>query len=121
MVLSSGVIERFITLSAKEALKGLASGDRKREEGSNIAELRRVIDEEVAGKAAIIRRDHLAARVACYAGLGKATESYLTEIFAPSRQGLEPLRKRLDLIEQEATAVVDADRSASRKGTRQSW
>jgi GTPase Era involved in 16S rRNA processing len=115
------IIERFIALSANEALEGFTSGDRKREEGSNIAELRRVIDEEVAGKAATIRREHLAARVACYAGLGKATESYLTELFAPYRQGLEPFRKRLDLIEQEARADAEEERNARQKVTRQSW
>ena len=115
------VIERFITLSAKEALKGLANSDRKQEEGSNIAELRRIIDEEIAGKAAGIRREHLASRVACYAGLGKATESYLQELFAPFRQGLEPLRKRLDLIEQEAQTFAVEDRTATLGKMKQKW
>ena len=115
------VIERFITLSAKEALKGLAKNDRKQEEGSNIAELRRVIDEEIADKVAGIRREHLASRVACYAGLDKATESYLRELLKPYRQGLEPLRKRLDLIEQEAQASAVEERTANLGKVVQKW
>jgi predicted GTPase len=115
------VIQRFITLSAKEALKGLAKGDRKQEEGSNIGELRRVIGEELADKAAGIRREHLAARVACYAGLGQATELYLGELFAPYRQGLEPLRKRLDLIEEEAKVLAEEEQTATPAGNNQQW
>ena len=115
------VTERFIPLSAKEALKGLATSDRKQEEGSNIAELRRVIHEEIAGKAAVIRREHLASRVACYAGLATATESYLRELFVPYRQGLVPLRKRLDLIEEEARTFAQEERTATPEGIKQRW
>lgn len=102
----SGVIEKFIPMSALEALRGMAANDREQLERSNIGELRKVIEDEIAGRTEKIKQERLATTVSHYAGLSKATEKYMQELFMPLSMSLKPLRERLDLIEQEAIAFT---------------
>jgi predicted GTPase len=115
------VIERFIPMSALEALQGMAANDPERITVSNIAELRRVIEEEIAGRAEKIKQERLAIAVAHYAGLGTATETYLNELFAPHRTGLQPLRERLDFMEQEAREFAAEDRTKGLDSMKRPW
>ena len=115
------VIERFIPMSALEALLGLATNDPARVAASNISELRRVIEEEIAGRAERIKQDRLATTVAHYAGLAKATQSYLDELFNPHHSGLQPLRDRLDLMVQEARDFAADDRTSGLDAMKRPW
>lgn len=115
------VIERFIPLSAKEALVGMTTGDSSRVDKSNIAELRQVIEEEIADKAATIREEHLAVKAAHFAGLGKATQDYLEEILIPVKKGILPLYKRIELMEQEAKDFSVEDKGKNLTSMKKPW
>lgn len=115
------IIERFIPLSAKEALAGMTTGDSSRIDKSNIAELRQVIKEEIADKASTIREEHLAVKAAHYVGLGKATQNYLNEIVAPVKKGLKPLYKRLELMVQEARDFTVEDNRKNLPSMKRPW
>jgi hypothetical protein len=116
-----GVIERFIPLSALEAQRGMAAKDPDRIRASNIGELRQVIEEEIAGRTEKIKQERLATTVAHYAGLGKATERYLYNVFSIHRAGLKPLRERLDLMEQEAVDFAVTDHTSHLDSIQKPW
>lgn len=115
------VIERFIPLSALEALRGTAANDVERIMLSNIVELRQVIEEEIAGRTEKIKQDRLATTVSHYAGLGKATERYLENLFSIHLAGLKPLRERLDLMEQESLDFAVNDRTSHLDSIHRPW
>ncbi len=115
------IIERFIPMSALEALHGMASNNQEQIAASNIGELRRVIEEEIAGKSEKIKQGRLATAVAHYAGLGKATETYLDELFSGHREGLKTLRERLDFMEQESLDFTVDDRTKRLDGMVKPW
>jgi predicted GTPase len=115
------VIERFIPMSALEALKGHQDGNQERVLGSNIAELRSVIEDKIAGRAEKIKQERLATAVAHYAGLGKAMDIYLNELIAPWMQGLHPIRERLDVMETEVAGFESGDRTKGLDNIRKPW
>jgi predicted GTPase len=115
------VIERFIPLSALEALKGLHEVNQERIHGSNIAELRSVIEDEIAGRTEKIKQERLATAVAHYAGLGKAMDIYLNDLLSPWLQGLHPIRERLGVMEAEAAGFESGDRTKGLDNIRKPW
>lgn len=115
------VIERFIPMSALEALKGHQGGNQERVLGSNITELRSVIEDEIAGRAEKIKQERLATAVAHYAGLGKAMDIYLNELTDPWLKGLQPLRERLGVMETEAAGFESGDRTKGLDGIQKPW
>ncbi len=116
-----GIIEQFIPMSALEALKGMATNNKEQIERSNIGELRRVIEDEIAGRTEKIKRERLATTVSHYAGLGKAAEVYMQELFAHHSTGLKPIRERLDFMEQEARDYKVDDRTQSLDTIKRPW
>ena len=104
-------MERFIPLSAREALHGMADNNPERLLKSNIQELKDVISMELADKVTVtaIKEEHLAKKVAHAAGLGKAVEQYLNDYKESCCEGLAGIRSLLAFTESQAKERFDAE------------
>ena len=95
------IIEQFIPVSAKEAIKGILSDDVERVKRSQISAVQNVIENEITNKATVIKKEYLHDMVELFTGIGEATKVYFDEIFKSDKQLIVDTLGKIETCKKE--------------------
>ena len=95
------IIEQFIPVSAKEAIKGILSDDVERVKRSQISSVQNVIENEITNKATVIKKEYLHDMVELFTGIGEATKVYFDEIFKSDKQLIVDVLGKIQTCKKE--------------------
>lgn len=95
------IIEQFIPVSAKEAIKGILSDDVDMVNRSQISAVQNVIENEITNKATVIKTEYLYDMVELFTGIGEATKVYFDEIFKSNKQLIVDVLEKIQTCKKE--------------------
>jgi predicted GTPase len=95
------IIEQFIPVSAKEAIKGILSDDVEKIKRSQISAVQNVIENEITNKATVIKTEYLHDMVELFTGIGEATKVYFDEIFKSDKQLIVDVLGKIQTCKKE--------------------